>query len=82
MLTATLTIPEDEEVTGGVMDDVDDDGRHYNRSLDGPATYTVEYWENEYPDAPGEFWIIPDEALAIPVDNVPAEWITNERRTP
>lgn len=68
----TLTIPEDDEVTGGVMDDVDDDGRRYNRTIDGPATFVVELHD----DWQGAFWIIPDEALAIPEENVPAEWIT------
>lgn len=74
MLRAVLTIPVDEAVTAGVMDDLDDEGRKYSVTVDGPETFVVEYHEDG-------FWIAGDQALAIHETNVPDEWITEESET-
>ncbi len=65
----TITIPEDEELYGAVLDDVDDDGRSYHRCIEGPATLTAELYDDE------RFWFVESEALAIDDDDLPSTWI-------
>lgn len=69
-----VTIPADHEIEFGVMDDVDDDGHRYYRTIDGPAEVTIELVEG--PEwMGGTFYEVAGEALSVSVHDVPDEWM-------
>ncbi|HUV09948.1 MAG TPA: hypothetical protein VMX12_03155 [Acidimicrobiia bacterium] len=80
----TIEIPDGDDLSFAVIDDVDDEGRGYHRSVEGPASIPVQRVEESDMDPEAlayggyvwlDFYEGTDDGIAVRDEDVPEAWV-------